>query len=92
MLTITQGLAETKLREFTTNDERFETFTIRPFGIIEENGGLLMLVLKSVMPSAPVGDIAAVMVDLGMNGSEKWVWEHDEIREKGRELTSGTSG
>ena len=41
-----------------------------------------------IVQTIEVTELAATMVDLGLNWSKNWIWEHEEIQRKGAKLLS----
>ncbi|KAL9131949.1 MAG: hypothetical protein Q9217_000229 [Psora testacea] len=75
-----KGLAEESVHEITHTDPSFETYTCRPLSIVPEDIGLLASIPFMLMSNVKVGELAAVMTELGISGSgEKWIWENDDI-------------
>jgi hypothetical protein len=74
------------LHDIAAENPGFEAYTCRPFGIRPEAPGWIESFAFKIMPSVAVVELAAVMVDLGISGSEQWIWENAQIGKKGGEL------
>lgn len=81
-----QGRAERALLDIAEEHKGFEAYTCRPFGIRPEAPGWIESFVFKIMPSVEVVDLAAVMEDLGISGSDEWIWENAMIARRGGEL------
>lgn len=59
-------------------------YIVRPGGVQPGDGSAFF---ESLMPTISVGRLAAVMVDLAVNGGSDQVLENRAIQERGRELS-----
>ncbi|TVY41880.1 hypothetical protein LSUB1_G003088 [Lachnellula subtilissima] len=79
------GLAETAILDFGTGTQGFESYVVRPAGVLKE-GGWGNWVARKTVPCIGVDELAACMLELAQRGNGKRVWENKELRCRGREL------
>ncbi|RDW56817.1 hypothetical protein BP5796_12884 [Coleophoma crateriformis] len=78
-----RGLAQTKFLEFGEQNPNVKTHVVRPGGVLAGDG---IPLLGSLLPTVSVRSLAAVMVDLAVNGGSEAMVENKSIVERGREL------
>lgn len=81
-----QGLAQTNFLEFGKQNQNVKTYAVRPAAVLAKDGSALLRCLLW-MASVKTDELAAVMVDLAVNGGSEQVVGHKGIVERGRELT-----
>lgn len=81
-----QGLAQTNFLEFGKQNQNAKTYAVRPAAVLAKDGSALLRCLLW-MASVKTDELAAVMVDLAVNGGSEQVVGHKGIVERGRELT-----
>jgi hypothetical protein len=80
---VSKGRVEQKLHELAVGKSGFEVYTCRPFGILEEAPSFFKSLVFSLLPSVKAVELAAAMVELGLQGSDRWIWENAEIKQMG---------
>jgi len=60
-----------------------KTCVVRPAGVLKKGGNVL---LEFLLPTVSVCKLAAVMVDLAVNGGSEQIIENKPIIERGKEL------
>ena len=78
-----KGRVEQKLHELAVGKPGLEVYTCRPFGILEEAPSFFKSLVFSFLPSVKAVELAAGMVELGLQGSDQWIWENAEIKQMG---------
>jgi len=78
-----QGLAQTKFLEFGKQNQNVKTHVVRPAGVLAGDGSAL---LGCLLRTVSVRALAAVMVDLAVNGGSEQVVTNTVIIERGKEL------
>ncbi|ODM24245.1 hypothetical protein SI65_02046 [Aspergillus cristatus] len=81
-----RGLAQTKFLEFGKQNQNVKTYVVRPAAVLAKDGSALLRCLLW-MSSVQTDELAAVMVDLALNGGSEQVVGNKVIVERGRELT-----
>lgn len=81
-----QGLAQTNFLEFGKQNQNVQTYVVRPAAVLAKDGSALLRCLLW-MASVKTDELAAVMVDLAVNGGSEQVVGHKVTVERGRELT-----
>jgi hypothetical protein len=56
---------------------------------MEERPSFFKSLVFSLLPSVKAVELAATMVELGLQGSNQWIWENAEIKEKGAAILRG---
>ncbi|EXJ92088.1 hypothetical protein A1O3_00638 [Capronia epimyces CBS 606.96] len=80
-----RGLAQTKFLEFGRQNPSVKTYVVRPGGVLPGDGSGYAL-LGWLVPTVSVRSLAAVMVDLAVNGGSEQLVNNKVIVERGREL------
>jgi hypothetical protein len=70
--------------EFGKQNQNVKTHVVRPAGVIGKDSAFLGLLLRAV--AVRTDELAAVMVDLAVNGGSEQVVANKVIAERGREL------
>ena len=84
------GEAENKLLDFTAEHKgAFDAFIIRPAVVIASDGGVAWVAECLRAPVVSVQRLAAVMIELALNGGQEKIWENRELVSRGRELLKG---
>ena len=65
--------------DVTARNPSFETYIVRPGGILHVTPSILEAVAGSVLPSIRVDDLAKVMIQLATTGDSKNLWENAEL-------------
>ncbi|KIN02328.1 hypothetical protein OIDMADRAFT_53837 [Oidiodendron maius Zn] len=78
-----RGLAQTKFLEFGKQNQHIKTYVVRPAAVLPGDGSVF---LGFLLPTVSVRSLAAVMVDLAINGGNEQVVANKVIIEKGKEL------
>jgi hypothetical protein len=88
MLTYSQGLAQSKFLEFGKQNQNVETYVVKPAGVLAKDASALLgsLLRTFSVPAVRVDKLAAVMVDLAVNGGSEQVVLNKVIVESEREL------
>lgn len=84
-----KGAAEVIIFEAEAAARSLEAYTVRPAVIMADKPSWLEWVHGLVAPSVRVGELAVVMVEIGVNGGGKdgmRAWEVGTIKAKGREV------
>jgi hypothetical protein len=84
-----KGEAENRVLEFAkTHEGVFDAFITRPAWVVPKasEGGILDLVRKALPAKVGVDQLAAVMVDLALNGGKTNILENGELVNRGRVL------
>jgi hypothetical protein len=85
-----KGEAENKLLDFTVkHNGAFDAFIIRPAAVIASDGGVAWVAASLRAPVVSVQRLAAVMLELALNGGQEKIWENRELVSRGRELLKG---
>jgi hypothetical protein len=85
-----KGEAENKLLGFTAEHMgTFDAFIIRPAAVISSNGGVAWVAASLRAPVVSVQRLAAVMIELALNGGQEKIWENRDLVSRGRELMKG---
>jgi hypothetical protein len=69
--------------EFGKQNQNVKTHVVRPAGVVPGDGSAL---LECLLPTVSVRRLAAVMIDLAINGRSEQVVANKAIVERGREL------
>ncbi|RDW57616.1 hypothetical protein BP6252_13698 [Coleophoma cylindrospora] len=80
-----RGLAQTKFLEFGEQNLNVKTYVVRPGGVLAGDG---IPLLGSLLPTVSVRSLAAVMVDLTVDGGSEAMVENKSIVQRGKELLS----
>ncbi|TVY42472.1 hypothetical protein LOCC1_G005161 [Lachnellula occidentalis] len=83
------GRAETAILDFGTGTQGFESFVVRPAGVLKAEGGWgawVAWVARKTGLCIGVDELSAWMLELARWGGEKMVWESAELRSRGRDL------
>lgn len=67
--------------EIARGNDGFETYIMRPGGILPENTSMVMSALASLVPSIRVDQLARVMVAVALNGCEEQTLENGAIKD-----------
>ncbi|KAJ6021054.1 hypothetical protein N7540_006558 [Penicillium herquei] len=79
-----RGEVESGLLNFAESRPDFGCYIMRP-GLVLSRGMSLRNLIFGLAPSIRVDDIARSMVYLAVKGSEKRIWENDEMKERKEE-------
>jgi hypothetical protein len=82
-----QGLAESKFLEFGEQNQNAETYVVKPAGVLARDGSALLKCLLWTI-AVRTDELAAVMVDIAINGGSEQVIVNKVIVERGRELVT----
>jgi len=64
----------------------FDSFVVRPAMVLAKGRGALMNLIRMLPYTVGLEEVAAVLVDLAIHGSEKTIWENGDVRSRGGEL------
>lgn len=96
MLTYSQGLAQAKFLEFGKQKQKqnVETYVVKPAVVLAKDASALLGSLFRIfsVPAVRVDQLAAVMVDLAVNGGSEQLVSNRVIIESGRELLMKQKG
>lgn len=81
-----QGLAELNLVNFAKKNPGFESYIARPASVQPKHNGAIMSAVMSLLPSVKVDQLAATLVDLAVNGSDRQTWENGQLATRGSTL------
>jgi hypothetical protein len=73
---------EGKLHDMAQAKPGLEVYTCRPFGILEENPGIVKSLVFSIVLSVKAIQLAATMLELGLHDDWEWIWENTKIKQK----------
>jgi hypothetical protein len=76
---VRQGRVEQGLVDIAEGNEGFETFIMRPGGILPADSGGLMNALGAIIPSVKVDHLAKVMIEIALSGSKEQTLENGAI-------------
>jgi len=83
------GQAENMVVAFAQEKEKaqFDSFVVRPARVLEKDRGVFASCVRRISPYAVgIEEVAAVLVDLAINGSNKTIWENRDLQSRGEEL------
>lgn len=80
------GQAENEVLAFAKGKEDFESIVARPAAVLSKDGGLLTSVRRLLPSSVGVGELAAVLVDVAITGSDKEILYYADLKKRGKEL------
>ncbi|KAF2100557.1 hypothetical protein NA57DRAFT_54635 [Rhizodiscina lignyota] len=81
-----KGQVENGLIDIAKRNSGFETFIMRPAGILPEHPSLSYTIAGAIIPSVKVTELAAVMIDVAVEGAKEQTLENGEIARRGKAL------
>ena len=80
------GQAENEIVAFAEGKQQFESFVMRPASVLAKDRGPLMKLRRMLPYSVGNEELAAVLVDIAVNGSKKTIWENSDLKLRSQEL------